>query len=56
VSRTGGWISPVVVAGGRVAGTWEVDGQAVQVQPFEEAGPIPGPALDAEVARIAELL
>jgi Winged helix DNA-binding domain len=26
VSRTAGWISPVVVAGGRVAGTWELNG------------------------------
>jgi winged helix DNA-binding protein len=56
VSRTAGWISPVVVAGGRVAGTWEVDGDRVQVRLFEEAGSIPGDALDAEVARIVELL
>jgi hypothetical protein len=56
VSRTAGWISPVVVAGGRVAGTWKVDGRTVQVRLFEEAGPIPGPALDAEVARIEEQL
>jgi hypothetical protein len=56
VSRTAGWISPVVVAGGRVAGTWEVDGGKVQLTLFDEAGPIPGPALDAEVARIEGLL
>jgi hypothetical protein len=56
VSRTAGWISPVVVAGGRVAGTWEVDGERVQVRLFEEVGPIPDGALDAEVARIEELL
>ncbi len=56
VSRTAGWISPVVVAGGRVVGTWEVDGRTIQVRLFEEAGPIPGPALDAEVARVEELL
>jgi hypothetical protein len=56
VSRKAGWISPVVVAGGTVAGTWEVDGGKVQVTLFDEAGPIPGPALDAEVARIEALL
>jgi hypothetical protein len=56
VSRTAGWISPVVVAGGKVAGTWQVDGRTLQVRLFEEADPIPGPALDAEVARIEELL
>jgi hypothetical protein len=56
VSRTAGWISPVVVAGGRVVGTWDVDGRTVQVRLFEEAGPIPGPALDAEIARVEELL
>jgi Winged helix DNA-binding domain len=56
VSRTAGWISPVVVAGGRVAGTWKADGGTIQVRLFEEAGPIPGEALDAEVARVEELL
>jgi Winged helix DNA-binding domain len=56
VSRAAGWISPVIVAGGRVAGTWEADGGTVQVQLFEEAGPIGRAALDAEVARIEELL
>lgn len=56
VSRTAGWISPVVVAGGGVAGTWEIDDRKPQVRLFEEADPIPGPALDAEIARIEELL
>lgn len=56
VSRTAGWISPAVVAGGRVAGTWEVDGGAVCVRLFEEEGPVPGPALEAEIARIEGLL
>ncbi len=56
VSRAAGWISPVVVAGGRVVGTWEADGRNVQVRLFEDAGPIPGPELDAEVARVEELL
>jgi hypothetical protein len=45
-----------VVAGGRVAGTWEADAGTVQVRAFEDAGPIPGPELDAEVARVEALL
>lgn len=56
VSRAAGWISPVVVAGGRVAGTWEADGGSVRVRPFEDSGPIPGPELEAEIARMEELL
>lgn len=56
VSRKAGWISPVVVAEGRVAGTWEISGDAVQVRLFEEAGPISGDALDAEIARIQALM
>jgi hypothetical protein len=56
VSRTAGWIAPVVVAGGTVAGTWEVDARTVQVRLFEDADPFFGPALDAEVARIEKLL
>jgi hypothetical protein len=56
VSRKAGWISPVIVARGKVAGTWEADGRTLQVRLFEDADPIPRPALDAEVARIEELL
>jgi Winged helix DNA-binding domain len=56
VSRTAGWISPVVVAGGRVAGVWELSGDDVQVHLFDEAGPVPARALDAEVKRLAGLL
>jgi hypothetical protein len=56
VSRTAGWISPVVVAGGRVAGIWEIDGAAVNLHLFEESDPIPAVALEAEVARIEEIL
>ncbi|HEX8051651.1 MAG TPA: crosslink repair DNA glycosylase YcaQ family protein [Thermoleophilaceae bacterium] len=56
VSRAAGWISPVVVAGGRVVGTWEADGRTVRVRLFEDAGPVAGDALDAEVARAEALL
>ena len=38
VSRQAGWISPVVVRGGVVAGTWELDGSALKVAWFPEAG------------------
>ncbi|MCP2163436.1 Winged helix DNA-binding domain-containing protein [Goodfellowiella coeruleoviolacea] len=50
VSRTAGWISPVVLLGGRVAGVWTVTGTGeISVDPFE---PIPPRALAAEVARV----
>ncbi|MFN8624202.1 MAG: crosslink repair DNA glycosylase YcaQ family protein [Chloroflexota bacterium] len=52
VSRTAGWIAPVVIRGGRVTGTWEVDGGTVAIDWFAEAGPAPREAdLAAEVAR-----
>ena len=56
VSRAAGWISPVVVAGGPVAGTWNADGGKVELRLFEEVGPLDARALDAEVARIEQLL
>jgi hypothetical protein len=56
VSKQSGWISPVVVAGGSVCGTWELDGERVQVFWFREAGKLPGNALDAEVARLSSIL
>ncbi|UGT62362.1 DNA glycosylase AlkZ-like family protein [Nocardia asteroides] len=37
VSRPGGWISPVLVQGGRVTGTWERDGDDIVVTPFGKA-------------------
>ncbi|SFF77350.1 Winged helix DNA-binding domain-containing protein [Actinoplanes philippinensis] len=54
ISRTGGWISPVVVARGRVAGTWERDGEALTVGLFAEAGPVPETALAAEAHRLVK--
>jgi hypothetical protein len=56
VSRQAGWISPVVVAGGRVAGTWELDGDAVRISWFAEAGRTPNTALAAEVERLSGIL
>jgi hypothetical protein len=49
VSRTSGWISPVVLLGGRVAGVWSVDGGKLQVDEFEK---IPKAALIAEFKRV----
>jgi hypothetical protein len=56
VSRAGGWILPVVLAEGRVAGTWDVEGRAIETRLFSESGRIPRRALDPEVRRIEELL
>ena len=56
VSRQSGWISPVVVVGGVVRGTWEMDGDRVHVAWFGEAGRPPGNALRAEVTRLSSVL
>jgi hypothetical protein len=56
VSRQSGWISPVVVVGGVVSGTWEVDGSQLRIAWFPEAGRQPRKALGAEVARLAVIL
>jgi hypothetical protein len=56
VSKQSGWISPVVVAGGAVSGTWELDGDRVRVAWFREAGRRPGAALGDEVKRLSAIL
>lgn len=53
VSRQSGWISPVVLRGGVVQGTWALDGDRVAVAWFAEAGAVPRPALRAEVRRLS---
>ncbi|GAA3926679.1 winged helix DNA-binding domain-containing protein [Actinomadura viridis] len=53
VSRAAGWISPVVLYEGRVAGVWEAGDGGVTVTPFED---IPAAALDEEIARLRDLL
>ena len=55
VSRTAGWISPVVLAGGRVVGVWEVGDDTVDVRLFDDAEAPATTALDAEVERVAKL-
>jgi hypothetical protein len=56
VSRQAGWISPVVVAGGVVRGTWDLHGDDARVAWFREAGNPPRRALREEVARISSIL
>ncbi|MGH3077463.1 MAG: DNA glycosylase AlkZ-like family protein [Gaiellaceae bacterium] len=56
VSRQAGWISPVVLVGGVVCGTWELDGDRVLVSWLGEAGQPPRPALRAEVTRLSTIL
>ena len=56
VSRQSGWIAPVVVAGGVVSGTWELDGDSVTIGWFEEAGMPPNGAVEAEVERLSSIL
>ncbi|MFJ1757174.1 DNA glycosylase AlkZ-like family protein [Kitasatospora sp. NPDC088134] len=37
VSRAGGWIAPLLLVDGRIAGTWEQEGAVLTVTPFERA-------------------
>ena len=55
ISRTAGWIAPVVVAGGRVAGTWELNGAQLNVALFPEAPTVTVPDLEAEAGWIEAL-
>jgi len=56
VSKQSGWIAPIVIARGAVAGTWELDGDAVRVTWFREAGKPPRRRLSAEVKRLGATL
>jgi hypothetical protein len=48
VSRAAGWISPVVLVGGRIAGVWELADGALVVTMFPGTATPPKPALVAE--------
>lgn len=48
VGCPGGWLSPVVLHGGRAAGVWSEDGVTL----WED---VPKPAIDAELSRHASL-
>jgi hypothetical protein len=56
VSRTSGWIAPVVLVGGVVRGTWALDGDRVALEWFAEAGKPPAGALGTEVNRLSALI
>ena len=56
VSRQSGWISPVVLQGGFVRGTWEFAGDEVRIAWFEEGGRPPRKAVALEVLRLSSLL
>lgn len=53
VSRTSGWISPIVVVDGRVVGVWEILGDEVQVTPFPNGARLPLKELRKEAAHVA---
>jgi hypothetical protein len=53
VSQAAGWISPVVVVNGRVAGTWKVSASELLVTLFDE---VPAAKLQAETVRVGERL
>jgi hypothetical protein len=56
VSKQSGWIAPIVVAGGVVAGTWELARGRVTVSSFKKSGRVPRTAIGAEVRRLAPVL
>ncbi len=56
VSRQSGWIAPVVVSRGVIAGTWELGGEEVRVDWFAEAGRVPKRRLGAEVERLGSIV
>jgi len=56
VSRQSGWIAPIVVAGGSVKGTWEVDGDRLRVDWFKESGKPPRTNLETETLRLSVIL
>jgi Winged helix DNA-binding domain len=56
VSKQSGWIAPIVVLGGVVAGTWELADGVVRVGWFEESGPPAAVAIAEEAARLGSIL
>ncbi|MFI7701616.1 winged helix DNA-binding domain-containing protein [Nonomuraea sp. NPDC049480] len=48
VSRAAGWIAPIVVSRGQVAGTWKIDGSSLFVELFAESDPVARDAIEAE--------
>ena len=55
VSRTAGWISPVVLVDGRVAGTWTMTRDGLHVELFAESPAVPIADLEREAERVAAI-
>jgi hypothetical protein len=55
VSRTAGWISPIVVAGGRIVGVWDTENSEVAVTLFGDVAPPGARQLKAEAKRVGKL-
>jgi hypothetical protein len=53
VSRTSGWISPIVVVNGRVVGVWNIAGHELVVSAFPNSGRLPRKDLEKEAAHVA---
>jgi hypothetical protein len=53
VSRTSGWISPVVVVHGRIVGVWEIVDHEIVVSPFPDSGHLPLNEVREESAHVA---
>jgi hypothetical protein len=56
VSKQSGWIAPIVVRGGVVAGTWELDGDSVRIAWFGGGPRHPRQALAAEATRFGQVV
>jgi len=56
VSKTAGWIAPVVIVGGVVGGTWEMKGDDLVVSWFKEQGKPATKQISAEVERLSHVL
>ena len=56
VSKQSGWIAPIVVAGGLVKGTWEIDGERLRVGWFKEAGRPPRTRIYEEAERLSAIV
>ena len=53
VSRTSGWISPIVVMNGRIAGVWEILDHEIVVSPFPGSYRLPLKELQKEATHVA---
>jgi hypothetical protein len=53
VSKAAGWIAPIVVVGGRIAGVWELADEEVQVSLFPGSAKTPQKGLEAAVQEVA---